>query len=71
MKSETGDPYRTSISVIRWIIDVLKIRSGKKTTPDVHIVVSLNNILTARMRKLSISNEDAKPTSVEIRLMLS
>jgi hypothetical protein len=41
MKSETGNPYGTSISVVRGIIDVLKIGSGKKTTPDIHFVVSL------------------------------
>ncbi len=71
MKSETGDPYGTSISVVSRIINVLKIESGKHTTPDLHIIVSLNDILRARMRKLSISDEEAKPTGIEIGLMLA
>jgi hypothetical protein len=37
MKSETGNPYGTSISVVRGITDVLKIGSGKKTAPDIHL----------------------------------
>ena len=70
MKSETGNPYRTSISVVRGITDVLNIGSGKKTAPDIHFVVSLNDILAARMRKLSIANQNADPTGIEIALVL-
>jgi hypothetical protein len=69
VKSETGYPHGTAISVICRIVNVLKIERGKSATPDINLIISFEGILSAGMRELSISDKDAKPTGIEKGLM--
>lgn len=69
MKSETGNPYGTAISVVSRIGNVLEIDRSKRATPDIHFIVSFSDIFPARVRELSVSDEDAKATGVEKSLM--
>src|SRR5215831_6156386 len=69
VKSETGNPYGTPISVVSRIGNVLKIDRSKGALPDIHFIVSFSDIFPARVRELSISDEDAKATCVEKSLM--
>ena len=48
---------------------MLKIERGKSTTPDINLIISFEDILSAGMRELSISDEDAKPTGIKKGLM--
>jgi hypothetical protein len=69
MKSETGNPYGTSISVVCRIGNVLQIDCGKDTAPDLNFIVAFYDIFSAWMRKLSISDEYAKAAVIEKGLM--
>ena len=69
MKSETGNPYGASIPVVCRIGNVLQIDCRKRALPDLNFIIALNDIFSAWMRKLSISDEDAEATGIEKRLM--
>src|SRR5215475_12459221 len=71
MKAETRHPHRTAVPIVGGVCNVLKIGSGKKTAPDSYSIVSLDDILWAGMRKLSISDEDAQATGIKKSLMVA
>ena len=64
VKPETGNPYGTAIAIVARIDDTLQIGGGRDRAPDVDVVIRLDDILAAGMRKLSVANDYAETSGL-------
>jgi hypothetical protein len=65
MQSQPWNGHRAAITVVSRVDSILEIDSRENTTPDVEIVVSLENLLAA-IGQITISEQKALATQLEI-----